>query len=130
MITIEYYIHYYGINNELILTETYTIETGFNLNDDIFFENYRILSWKDGNGNVIKDSYNYIGDLDCFPNYVKEKSIITFDVNSKITDNIPAELSTDITQIEVIYKECKKFPIPSISGFTPEIHHQRPQPNG
>ena len=114
---INYNINYYGIDGSIIKNDTYTIETGFDLDNTITIENYIILSWQDENGNEIPEYSYMIGNINCYPNWVKEKSVITFDLASEITDNIEAALSENIQSIELNYNECTTLPIPEISGF-------------
>ena len=115
--TIIYNINYYGIDDSIIKNDTYTIETGFNLDNTIAIDNYIILSWQDENGNEIPKYSDMIGNINCYPNWVKEKSIITFNLASEITDNIEATLSENIQSIELNYNESTTLPIPQISGF-------------
>jgi len=114
---VKYNINYYGIDGLIIKNDTYTIETGFNLDNSITIENYKILYWIDENGDKIPNYLNTIGNINCYPVYAKEKSIITFNVNSEVTDNIEAILSPNVEFIELTYKECIVLPTPSISGF-------------
>jgi hypothetical protein len=114
---IVYNVNYYGINNEIIKSDTYTDETGFYLDTTISIENYIILSWLDQDGKVINSYHETRGNIDCYPNYVKEKSIIKFDVASNITDGVETTLSYDVDWIEVEYNERLVLPVPSVKGF-------------
>ena len=112
-----YNVNYHGINGEIIKSDTYTDETGFYLDNTITIENYIILSWLDQDGKVLNEYHETRGNIDCYPNYVKEKSIITFDVASNITDGIEATLSYDVDWIEVEYNKRLVLPVPSVDGF-------------
>jgi hypothetical protein len=112
-----YNVNYHGINGEIIKSDTYTDETGFYLDNTITIENYIILSWLDQSGKVLNEYHETRGNVDCYPNYVKEKSIITFDVASNITDGIEATLSYDVDWIEVEYNKRLVLPVPSVDGY-------------
>lgn len=112
-----YTINYYGIDGEIIQKDIYTVETGLDLDKSPIIPEYIILSWVDENGNLLTDSSNILSDINCYPNYAKVKSTITFDLNSDITDGIRATLSSNIDSIEIYYDQQINLPIPMISGF-------------
>ena len=114
---IVYIVNYHGINDEIIKSTTYTAETGFYLDDTITIDNYIILSWVDQKGNQLNDYNGMKGNVDCYPNYIKEKVIITFDVTSDKTDGIVATLSQDVDWVELKYGEQIVLPIPTVEGF-------------
>ena len=112
---IVYSVNYYGINGDIIRTDTYTVQTGFYLDESIVIEGYIILSWFDQNANILSEYNGMIGDVNCYPNYVKEKSVITFNVLSEVTGGIEATLEVESIIIE--YGNRSVLPVPEIDGF-------------